>query len=259
MELIIELLNNIWKLIKSISPTYLSFFAALASAITAFLTYKSTKKKDEVFLVPRLFIHKFNENYLYNVKPDEHFKFSDEEYLSDKYHLTFTNISNSKLYDLSINIQIEEDDNVNKFINYIDNNESNYFFLEKDENGNESYSFEKVLGVKYETDFHKNILSSEGEINVTLPSSIWMIIDGYNIHMTKYMNNLDPNLSPKEAAHKVKIESSIKIYLKLNISYTHSLTKKNIIINKKVPIHIEYSFPWANTRICWKALHLPRK
>ena len=160
---------------------------------------------------------------------------------------------------MSINIQIEEDYNVNKFIKYIDNNESNYFFLEKDENGKESYSFEKVLGVKYETDFHKNILSSEEEININLPSFIWMIIDGYNMHMTKYIKNLDPSLSLKETERKTKIESSINIYLKLNISYTHSLTKKNIIINKKVPVHLEYSFPLANTRVCWNALHLPQK
>lgn len=258
-ESVIDFFIHSWKIIKSIPPNYLSFFAALASAITAILTYLSNKKKDINFLVPRLFLHKFNKNYLYNVTPDEHVRFSSEEYLSDKYHLTFTNISNSKLYDLNVNIQIEEDSNVNKFINYIDNNESYYFFLEKDENGEESYSFEKVLGVEYETDFHKNILSSEGEINITLPSFIWMIIDGYNIYMKNFIDRLNPSLSTEEKANKVKNESSIKLNLKLNISYTHSLTKKNVIIDQNFPIYLELSYPWVNTQVSWNALQLPQK
>ncbi|MBF2307730.1 hypothetical protein [Staphylococcus hominis] len=259
MDLIIEVFNSIWKLIKSISPTYLSFFAAFASAITAFLTYKSNKKKDEVFLVPKLFLHKFNQYYSYPSQYNRHSSFTIKDFKSNKLHLTLTNISKSKIFDLNISVKLEVSNKTKKLINYIWNNKLNSFFINQDENGEPYYFFNHTLGVSYEEKIHKNILFSEEEITLTLPNALWMIIDGYNVYMYEFICKLDSTLAEKELIKAIEHTSSQSFDVMLNISYTHSLTKKTIIIERKLPINLKFVYHNGKTNISWEALQLTQK
>lgn len=244
--------------ISSFSPATWSAIAALTSSVTSVLTYTYTRKKDFMFLIPRLIQHDFNYTVPFQSKDDDYSELSYDLYNSDTLHLTLSNVSPTKIFNLDIDVEVIKNDSYKKLINYTNEGKTRYFKLEQDISGKWNYGFRGVFGVTFKSNMHQNIFNSEQEINVTLPSCIWMLIEGYNIYMSEVVEEVKPDVETGKGMEKVKNKSIMPLKLKANISYTHSLTKKDVNFNTDIILNFKYSI-WGNTSIYISAKELPQK
>lgn len=231
------------------NPSIWSAIAASLSALTAFLTYKNTRKKDQFTFKPRFFFNpeKSTVNHLAVLKDMN--KDIDEDmidsgnlinnYIEDT-QINISNPSNIDIFDLNIDISFE----LNKeLINTI--NKHSKFFINNGSNG-----FEVKDGF-LENDLYKEVdkvynnfvplLKKNEDWSITIPNILWVYVDAF---CELYSND--------------KSKNSLELKMKLDISYQHQYSKKEVKKIEYMPIQLKI-IECEGTSIEWKGKMVPSK
>lgn len=201
-----------------------SLVISIFSLINSLVTRNYQKKKDSKILKPQLFLEsqkKQTTDYI-----DIDWEIDGYEKLQEyAVFLKFINITDVKIVDLSISVDVRKDDTFDYLLQKALEETENNFYLEKDESGNDSYSWDKVLGLVEKTEERLSVLEGGGSFDLYLPSIFSALLLG-----SMYSNR------------KGFKKSDSKIEFDINISYKHGFSKKDeyVEIKKTFAVNITY-------------------
>ncbi|ELD8129097.1 hypothetical protein QJJ96_002362, partial [Staphylococcus pseudintermedius] len=84
--------------------------------------------------------------------------------------LKFTNIGETRIVDLAITLDVRKNDTFNYLLKKALEENNNNFYLEKDENGNLSYSWDRIFGMLEKTEKNLSVLESGNSFELQLPN-----------------------------------------------------------------------------------------
>lgn len=231
------------------NPSIWSAIAASLSALTAFLTYYNNRKKDQFTFNPRFFLKPEIKmvNHLAVLKDmnravDEDMKNSSNlisDYIIDT-PISISNPSNIDIFDLKINISFETN---KKLISII--NKYSEFFIINDSNELEVREglLDNNLYKKVSEDYYNlvRLLKKDEETSIIIPNILWVYVDAFC-----------------EQYSKDKNKNYLDLDMKLDISYQHQYSKKEIKKTEYMPIQLKI-IECEGTTIEWKGKMVPSK
>ncbi|HGH0792513.1 TPA: hypothetical protein ACJHHN_001773 [Staphylococcus pseudintermedius] len=200
----------------------ISIIISLISLISTICSRIYQKNKDNKLLKPQLFLESQKMqtvDYIgIDLEIDGYEKLKEYELL-----LKFTNIGETRIVDLAITLDVRKNDTFNYLLKKALEENNNNFYLEKDENGNLSYSWDRIFGMLEKTEKNLSVLESGNSFELQLPNIFSALLLGSMYSYRQGFNTTD----------------SI-IEFDMYISYKHALSKKNKYekIKKTIPVNI---------------------
>lgn len=207
-------------IIISVGSLVISIFSLINSMVTR--NYQT--KKDSKILKPQLFLESQKKQTTDYIGID--WEIDGYEKLQEyAVFLKFINITDVKIVDLSISVDVRKDDTFDYLVQKALEETENNFDLEKDESGNNTYGWDKVLGLVEKTEERLSVLEGGDSFDLYLPSIFSALLLG---SMYSYRKGFK--------------KSDSKIEFDINISYKHGFSEKDeyVKIKKTFAVNITY-------------------
>lgn len=207
----------------------LSFLSTLLASIAAWKSYSVSrdsknyeKRMDEIKLKPQLYLKKYKEQYADYVLIGDLEKEDLPSYSSPE--IILTNISDSMILDLNVDIKVDEDETYTKLIHEAlsenDGNITKEGVPDEEWGGDIAWDYHRPLMKK--NNFEKDILLGNEECHFKLPDIFTATLKGVN-HLRRNGEDFD----------------NLELHFKIKISYKHAFSNNFVRINENLVLNFD--------------------